>query len=459
MADRHVHTGAKTFLARWTAHYLDVLPRQMAKWGIPPGEDMIHEPHAPLTPYKKGDSDIQRHHDAFGHLVIAADSDYQALGGWTTEQAVGAARILKDWIVEGGKKIGSRNHIREYLRWGNYLNTIAGVYDVFTAYGYSTEAQEALNIGRAAVYMMYPAGWSTTIEGNVGTMTFTGWNYGELEVTAGGDAYIEPFNYGWRKQTSQPWYDGHQVIGLYNLALRFIRDSTSDGNVTAATSTYFTGDVEAGDAAFQKCVAVVDHITRWYAYDSRKWAPMGDQSAHGAADFVNAKSHGCKYGTATEAFIIANDDATLMSLADWHGYSEDTAYYRCHTLDYHEADGKYYELLYTDTVNPVRRGRKRDRGLRYGFLVLRAELRGQGQQLSRAGHDVDPGGDAERRRRKRLGTDQHVRLPCLCELHKRDPKEVAENSHHDRMGTDRAGYAVCQSMALDDPVRTPDPGE
>ncbi|MHC4179937.1 MAG: hypothetical protein ACYSWU_20715, partial [Planctomycetota bacterium] len=287
MAKRHSHANAQAFLARWTTHWIGSTVRNWLQHSVPPGEDNIHEPHAPLNPKKKGDSDPHRHIDAYGHCQILIDSDLQALGGWNTDAAYAAARIYKDWIWLANRGIGTRKHIREYLRWGNRLNTIAGCYDVFDAYGFTTEANECLEMGEAMVLDMYPDDWSTQYTGNVATETYLSWDYGDVEQTAGTGDYHMPFNYGWRRFGSQCWYDGHQVIGLYNLGLRFLKASA--GSDTVFTGTYFTSAGGVSDRAFQKCVEVVDAITKWYSLVGRKWAPMGDFTTHGGGDGVNAK--------------------------------------------------------------------------------------------------------------------------------------------------------------------------
>lgn len=352
MVKRHAHTNGYKFLARWTQHWIGSTVRNWLTHNRPPGEDTIHEPNAPLNPKGKGDTDPHRHIDAYGHCQILIDSDFQTYGLWNTDAAYAAARIYKDWIWLESKGIGTRKHIREYLRWGNRLNTLAGCYDVFSHYGYSTDASETIDLGKALVLEMYPNDWMTATigTGSAGTETYNIWNYGDLEQTAGTGDYHDPFNYGFRRFTSQAWYDGHQVLGLYNLSLRMLQHSS--GSSTVNTGTFFTSAVEANDRAFQKCVAVVDAITKWYSYTGRLYAPLGDFTASDSADGINAKSQGFKYNTATVNYTLLSD-GTLHTIGSWNDLAETTTYIRAHTIDYHESDGLYFQALYADPNSMV----------------------------------------------------------------------------------------------------------
>ena len=98
-------------------------------------------------------------------------------------------------------------------------------------------------------------------------------------------------------------------------------------------------------------LTIIDRQTAWYDYNLRLQCPTADYTAFGSDDFVNAKSQGFKFGTATNYQIDAADDPGVMTIADWHGLDESTTYNRCGSLQYHETDGGYHIVYYTHTGN------------------------------------------------------------------------------------------------------------
>ena len=378
---RHDHLEGKKFLARHALHAVDMCHWNLERWGQPPGEYNRHEPYQERNrqgqPFPKGDDDILRHMDGFGLAQVLSDADIKALGGWSSDEAVAWADAMLDWLVKVPnisqiQANPNNNHIREYHRMGNPLNTLAGIHDVYKTYGYVEKAARTLDLSASFINLIYQDGWSLTYTGtgSDGTVTFQIWNYGDW---IGGDVNRPAFKYTHYRFGSQPWYDGMNMQGLYHLGLRFL--AANLGTQTAYTDTItmptslataiegdqtlvyewatlssalFTGASEGWDAAFQKCVQVIDKTTAWYDYTLREFCPLGDYASHGAQDFINCKLHGFKSADGSGT-CISSETAYHLTPSDWNDLSEDTDYYRWFVLDIHESDGQYHSLLETDT--------------------------------------------------------------------------------------------------------------
>lgn len=381
---RHDHLEGKKFLARHAVHAMDMNQWNIDRWGQPPGEYNRHEPYQgrnlPGQPFPKGDDDILRHFDGFGVCQSLCNSDLKTLGGWSSDEAVAFADSLLEWlstyptIAHIGAGLNDR-HIREYHRWGNPLNTLAGIHDVYKTYNYADKADRTLQLAASFVNLIYQDAWSLTYTGtgSTGDVTYTIWNYGDW---IDNDFNKKAFNYGHFRYTSQPWYDGMQVLGLFNLGLRFL--SASTGTETTFTDTIaltnawevvegdqkiisewaalstalFTGSSQIYYEAFNRCVHVVDKTTEWYDYTLREFCPLGDYSTHDAEDFINCKLHGFKT-TDGSSTCISSETGYHLTPSDWNDLAEDASYYRWWVLDAHESDGKYYSLLETDTNSLV----------------------------------------------------------------------------------------------------------
>ena len=384
MVKRHDHTQGKAFMCRWAKHYMDMCHWNLDKHGIPPGEYNRHEPHSARNSretslsFPDGDSDIHRHHDAFGHFQTLCDSDMKALGGWTTSDVLNLASKLENYYIKSfqgvaGSGTSGNKHIREYHRIGNRLNSIAGIYDAYKTYNKPADAERILQLAASLVLLYYQDGWSIEYAGNLATSTFTIWNYGDflggVKPPEGNAFLFTHYRYG-----SQPWYDGHQMLGLWNLGLRF--DAANYATTTSYTetvsitnasdvavdetgnypydyaeksSTRFTSASNVYDAAFQKCVQVINETTKWYDEEDRVFAPLGDWTGYDSQDFVNAKLQGMKNDDVEIEFLGNTCTTDILTSGDWNSLADDAEYYRWWVTDCHESDGKYHHVFETDT--------------------------------------------------------------------------------------------------------------
>ena len=367
------HTGMLGVIARQLDEYIAETPIWLDRWGTGMGEDVGTTPCGNME-NGDGDTDIWRHHGGFMLRCLQFPTIRTRMA--SSDEAIKlCADALYRWVMNSGHRL--IRFQREYLRYGHRGSLLVSLSYLYGQTGteYADPVKSA-SCGSAAVWLMYHVfddTWATFEQGP--TRQSKHYNYGDLLVTdsfgskaqsepfepiketrnpadfADGRDALEmaarakdPFNYGWRKRTSQPIYDGD----LFNFVFRLYE--------LLREQFHF----DDGHPWVRRCVHVVDVLTTGYDPYLRLEFPVADIRAGGK--IVNSKLHG---GTADGMLRPGETPMTLDQYEAQQVGAQRTRFDLC--FDYHESDGKYTELSFRGPLGAMHhRVHKARVGIPYG---------------------------------------------------------------------------------------------
>lgn len=337
MALRHNHNDVLVWLKKKAKFAVSIVPWWLQKFGKPCGEDAWLEPCHPrgsLSSKQHGDTDIQRHWDSFGlhqaSMLAVEDGDI------TKIEAVELAFSLFNWTQAGA--FAALENRREYLRYGNRINSLCGMYDVLDKYANDSLVDLVWTSLKSFVYWAY-APINSTNDG-----PWPMYSYGQFKYDENKLEWVPAFRYGWWPYGGQAWYHGHNLIGLFHVAER----------------AAWRGDIE-----FLKFViSVIDTQTRWLDVAKRHLAPVA--FADDGVEFSNALIQGGLPGKATDPYLTKEHMQFALTPEDFKALRPADEFYRFTFVNHHEADTNAYHS--TTITDPV--GQQHDRThyrYKYGY--------------------------------------------------------------------------------------------
>jgi len=318
MAEKHEHAPVMAWLFRKIKYATSIVPWWLSRFGKPCGEDSWHEPchdRNSLTDKDHGDTDIQRHWDSFGlHQISIRATD---AGVISKVEACDLALSLLGWIQAGA--IQTTKSPREYLRYGNRINSLCGIYDVLNKYGGKTLSDVVWNLLKGFVYWAYSAENKLTVPNADGDL-WSIYSYGGFKYDNYRKEWTPAFRYGWWPYGNQSWYVGHNIIGLFHTAER----------------ASWRGDFE-----FMRFVlSVLDSQTKWLDVTERWKAP--EVYADDGELFHNSLVQGGLSESAADPFLTANHIPSALNPNEFKSLGPSDEFYRFIFVNHHEADLEAY---------------------------------------------------------------------------------------------------------------------
>ena len=330
MALRHNRTEILKWHARNVKLALEVIPWWIETWGKPPGEDARlfgicgETRESIIAAGNHGDSDIKRHFNANGLLCAMISEGVRVHGNWTDTEIQLVADKLTEWIW--GRRASVFENPREYLRYGNDIDTLNAL---VTVYGYLNQHQKATSVYetlKAFIRVIFSAKNQTTFY-NMNGIKWHDFNYGDMVERHGN--FYEPFSYGFYPYGMQAWYRGHLLGALIHAAHHAIKRN----------DTVF----------FVEIVNTVDILTRWFDPTRRIDAPIAPEVSDGSIQFHNCVLQGGFVDPSRTILRVGEQDTTLT---DWESVTEQAKFRR---YAWHDtgvggwmADGGYWETDYVD---------------------------------------------------------------------------------------------------------------
>ena len=317
-ACRHEHDSTFDIIGRNIKSCIELWNRCLQLWGKPPGEDTRWPPCGDVSE-QNPDTDPHRHENIYGMCQAALDPNIRDAGDFTIEDFIeGVVWPHYQWILTGL----NRYHPREYLRNAYRIDSLIGCHDVFKAVGRTPDAMGALN----TALKLYEFGWDNGQASYV--MTHDGhlmqnWNYRDLVWSPVSESWVWPFPDGWNYLTSQSWYTGTCMTALYHLWFRCWQDP----------------DLISYAGRLMK---TAKSVGEWYDPRNMTGVNRGTLNWDGE-EFFNSFVQGwtpegiAKIGVepmTMEAYMKLGSDVLYSGLA--------------RVLDFHEFDGGYHVLEFTD---------------------------------------------------------------------------------------------------------------
>lgn len=318
MTERHQHLGVFRWLMRKVRYAASIVPWWIDTFGKPPGEDAWHEPcHDRTTLVKEnhGDTDILRHWDSFG--LHQAGLLGLRFGVAKEEDVTSLAKCLLDWLLGGAEKTTQTQ--REYIRYGNRINSLCGIWDVLNRPGTLAHAKTAWHTLKALVYYAYDPANLTHVQNDEGE-DWPIYSYGQFMYDEHQQRWKPAFPYGWWPYGNQSWYVGHNLIGLFH----------------AAERAAWQGDHEF--LAF--VVRVLDIQTKWLDVVDRHMAPLAH--ANDGISFSNSLIHGCIHKLANDPYLTAQNLHIDHGINSLRMLGPDDEFFRFTFINHHEADANAY---------------------------------------------------------------------------------------------------------------------
>ena len=316
MCERHMHLGAFEWLMRKVKYAADIVPWWIERFGKPPGEDAWLEPchdRTTLVAANHGDTDIQRHWDSFGlHRAGLLGMKY----GFVEEKhVVGLATSLLTWLKSGISKTTQTE--REYIRYGNRINSLCGIWEALNRPGYLSLARDAWATLKALVYYAYDPKNILHVKNDEGE-DWPIYSYGGFRKD--GETWKPAFPYGWWPHGNQAWYVGHNLIGLWHAWERAVWQ---------------------GDHEFAAFVAgVVDKQTKWLDVKERDESPAA--RADDEKPFSNSLMQGLLTNKAPDPFLTFASHVCQHTPSTLRNLDPSDKFYRATFINHHEADDKAY---------------------------------------------------------------------------------------------------------------------
>jgi hypothetical protein len=343
MAIRHDREKVLAWVARNVRLAMDLVPWWVDTFGKPPGENTRIPGQCGDTKEsivalgQHADDDVLRHWNSYGLLTASIHPRLIALGLWNSIDARRFAATLFQWVQ--AQKAHIIEHPREYIRYGNSLDGLCGMVEVFRACGATgleAEAYETLKTFFRYVFAPQNAVYVANASGDI----WKDYNYGHMVVR--GDACYEPFNYGWYPFGMQAWYRGHLLVAMIHAAK------------LAA---------ERADVTFiRQIIAVADAYTRWMDPTRRTDAPLAPLDEIGVRWFHNSILQGGFVDPTEKRLLSGHDDTTLEA---WESVDESAPFCRYAWHDTGvggwKSDGGYWETNYVDPLG-VSHQRKHNSG-------------------------------------------------------------------------------------------------
>lgn len=337
-ARRHNNEDVLKFIGRSIRSMIENWRRCLQIWGKPPGEDSRWPPCGDVSE-QLVDTDDWRHVNLYGVCMAALDPFVQEAGGFTLEQFIeGVAWPQYQYTINSI----SGTHPREYLRIAFKIDTLLGCHEVFKAANMTPDAMGALNVAVKIFEYAYANAQSQKFISSEGHL-YRDWNYGKLDYNVITDSFIWPFQWGWNYLTSQPWYTGTNIQALFHLWFRCAAD----------------------DALRVMCPDIME-VAKSVAefFDPRNITDFNKGTLDWAGtEFYNSKVQGWTPDG------IARIGVEPMTMEEYQGLSDTDRYCRLtRVLDFHEFDGGYHKLTFTDPAGKVHERVHRSRiGSAWGY--------------------------------------------------------------------------------------------